>query len=105
MRGTCSEASEHCSEEMKKGQKGSAGRGKLTDTMIDRIQNYYGVAAICSNVGKLQGIKKAIHASLMLGASSKDCNLQHHCPKGGDSWCSFNKDIANKTKSFKPGPH
>ena len=82
-----------------------AGRGKLKDTIIDRIQDYYGVAAICSNVGKLQGIKKAIHASLMLFASSKDCNLHHHCPKGGDSWCCFNKDIANKTKSFKPSPY
>ena len=87
---------------LKKEKKGLAGRGKLTDTMIDRLQNYYGIA-ICSNVGNLLGMKKAIHASLMHCASSKERNLHHHCPEGADSWCRFNKDIANKTKLFKPG--
>ena len=37
---------------LKKQKKGLAGRGKLTDAMIDRLQNYYGIA-IRSNVGDL----------------------------------------------------
>ena len=90
---------------LKKDKKGMTGSGKLTDTMIDRLQNYYGIAAIRRNVDKLQGMKEAIHASLMLCASSKDSNSHHHCPKGGDGWCCFNMDIANKTKSFKPDPY
>lgn len=42
---------------------GLAGRGKLTDALIDRLQNYYGVA-IRANVGDLQEMKKATPASL-----------------------------------------
>jgi len=71
--------------------------------MIDRLQNYYGIA-IRSNVGNLLEMKKAIYASLMHCASSKDRNLHCYCPEGADSWCRFNRDIANGTKLFKPGP-
>lgn len=41
---------------------GLGGKGKLTDAMIDKLQNYYGIA-IWSNVGDLNGTKKAIHVS------------------------------------------
>ena len=30
--------------------------------------------------------------------------MHYYCPEGADSWCSFNKDIANKTKLLKPDP-
>ena len=49
------------------------GKGKLTDRMIDMLQNYCGIA-IRSNVGNLSGMKKEIYASLMHWASSKDQN-------------------------------
>lgn len=42
---------------------GLAGRGKLTDALIDGLQNYSGIA-IRANVGDLQGMKKATLASL-----------------------------------------
>ena len=58
---------------LKKDKKGLVGRGKLTDTIIDRLQNYYGIA-IGSNVGHLLGMKKPIHASLMHCESSKERN-------------------------------
>ena len=64
--------------------------------MIDRLQNYYGIA-IRSNVGNVSEIKKAIYASLMHCASSKDCNLHCYCHEGADSWCRF-RDIANGNK-------
>ena len=38
--------------------------------MIDRLQNYYGIV-IRSNVGDLNGMKKAIHASFFHCASSE----------------------------------
>ena len=79
------------------------GKGKLTDRMINRLQNYYGIA-IRSNVGNLSGMKKAIYASLMHCACSKDQNLHLYCPKGAESWCRYNRDIANRTNLFKPGP-
>lgn len=84
---------------LKKEKKGMGGKGKLTDRMIDRLQNYYGIA-IRSNVGNLSEMKKAIYASLMHCASSKDRNLHCYCPEGADSWCRFNRDIANGTKLF-----
>ena len=42
---------------LKKENKGLAGKGKLTDALIDRLQNYYGIA-IRSNVGNLETMKK-----------------------------------------------
>ena len=42
---------------LKKENKGLGGKGKLTDALIDRLQNYYGIA-IRSNVGNLEAMKK-----------------------------------------------
>ena len=69
---------------LKKEKKGR-GKGKLTDRMIDRLQNYYGIA-IRSNVGNLSEMK-AIYDSLIHCASSKDRSLHCYCPEGADSWC------------------
>lgn len=88
---------------LKKEKKGLGGKGKLTDAMIDRLQNYYGIA-IRSNVGDLLQMKKAIHASLFHCASSEQRNLHDHCPEGPDSWCRFNQDRANGTDVYRPGP-
>ena len=54
-------------------------KGKLTNAMIDKLQNYYGIA-IHSNVGDLNGMKKAIHASFFQCASSEQHDLHTHCP-------------------------
>jgi hypothetical protein len=51
---TCTEARWICPEKTKKSKKGM---GKLPDFMIDKLQNYYGIA-IRSNIGSLQGMKK-----------------------------------------------
>lgn len=45
---------------MKKEKKGFGGKGKLTDAMIDKLQNYYGIA-IRNNSGNLTAMKKAIY--------------------------------------------
>ena len=39
------------------------GKGRLTDNMIDKLHNYYGIA-IRSNSGNLSAMKTAIYASL-----------------------------------------
>ena len=88
---------------LKKDKKGMGGKGRLTDFTIDKLQNYYGIA-IRSNIGSLPNMKKAIHASLFHCASSKERDLHQHCPEGPGSWCRRNKDLANKTKFYKPGP-
>jgi hypothetical protein len=91
-------------QNLKKREKGLGGRGKLTDATIDRLQNYYGIA-IRQNKNDLEGMKKAVLATLFHVASSKGNNLHFpNCPEGPDSWCRFNRDKANKTQTYKPGP-
>ena len=89
---------------LKKREKGLGGRGKLTDATTDRLQNYYGIA-IRQNKNNLEGMKKAVRATLFHVASNKENNLHYpHCPEGSDSWCRYNQDKANGTTTYKPGP-
>ena len=87
---------------LKKGNTGMGGKGKLTDAMIDKLQNYYGIA-IRSNVNDLNGMKKSIHATLFHCASNNNRPLHDHCPSGASSWCGYKRDQANKTKTYKHG--
>ena len=44
-------------------------------------------------------------AILLHVASSKQNNLHYpHCPTWSDSWCKYNKDRADSTSTYKPGP-
>ena len=88
---------------LKRENRGMGGRGKLTDGIIDKLQNYYGIA-IRANVGDLAGMKKAIHASLMHCVSSESRPLHDHCPTGSTSWCRYQQDKANRTSLYKHGP-
>ena len=88
---------------LKRVNPGLGGKGKLTDSQIDKLQNYYGIA-IRSNVGNLAGMKKAIHTSLMYCASTEQRPLHDHCPTGSASWCRYQQDKANQTKLYKHGP-
>ena len=70
--------------------KGLDGRGRLTYDMIDRIQNYYGMA-IRQNTNSVSEMKKAVWA-LFFHVSSTDENPKHQlCPKGEQSWCKYNR--------------
>ena len=74
---------------LKKTVKGLSG---LTDSIIDKLQNYYGMA-IRSNVNNLQGMKSAV-AAVLFHVASTDANPWHdHCPDGADSWCRYKIDI------------
>ena len=60
------------------------GMRKLTDALIDKLQNYYRIA-IRSNSGNLSAMKSAIHTSLFHCASSARRNLHRHSPDGSNS--------------------
>ena len=60
---------------LKKRKKSLWGKGRLTERMIDKMQNYYGIA-IRSNIGNIDKMKKAILAVLFHCASSKE--KQYH---------------------------
>jgi len=93
-----------CWKQTKKKQKnkGIGGTGKLTLNIIDKLQNYFGLA-IRQNVGNREAMSKAIHASLFHVASSNKNNWHSHCPDGETSWCTFQRDKANATNFYKPG--
>ena len=87
---------------LKKKVKGLGGRGCLTNNIIDKLQNYYGMA-IQQNSGDLNAMKNATAASPFHDASSATDDYHTRCPSGSDSWCLFKADKANNTSSYKSG--
>ena len=84
---------------LKKETPGLEGKGKLTDAIIDKLQNYYGIA-IRSNVGNMEGMKQAVLASLFHCASNESRKLHDYSPVGPYSWCGYQRDRA----IYKHGP-
>ena len=79
-----------------------SGKGKLTDTIINSMQNYYGLA-IRRNLGSLYMMKKAIGAVLYHCTEFASPTERHkYCPTGSDSWCKWQLDKQNGTKLYKP---
>ena len=78
------------------------GRGRLTDKVIDQMQNYYG-KAIRDNSGNIENMKTSIWAIYhhMIKDDTLSLEEQHKlCPKGKDSWCKFWKDKENNTATY-----
>ena len=88
---------------LRKNVKGLGGRRRLTDNVIDKLQNYYGMA-IRQNNGDSNTMKSATAASLFHIASSATNDYHIHCPSGSDSCCLFTADKLNNTSTYKPGP-
>ena len=76
---------------LKKETPGLGGKGKLTDAMIDKLQNYYGIA-FRANVKNAEEMEKAVLASFFHCVSSQSRPLHDYCPDGPDSWCGLKKD-------------
>ena len=66
------------------------GARRLTDSLINSLQNYYG-HAIRHNKGNLALMVKAVQASLLHSNSSDDTPRHHLCPAGEDSWCKWQR--------------
>lgn len=81
--------------------KGLGGKGRLTDSEIDQLQRYYGLA-IRRNIHDQTLMKKEIWA-IFYHKLSTDTHPQHQlCPKGPESWCRYNKaQESNETYSHK----
>lgn len=78
-----------------------SGKGRLTSTRIDTIQNFYGMA-LRKNKGNAKEMAQATRAILKHYSSTPE-NPQHEdCPTGKKSWCSFQKDIACNTNTHQP---
>ncbi|XP_046589419.1 uncharacterized protein LOC124293252 [Neodiprion lecontei] len=80
--------------EIVKKQKGSSGRGKLTGKLIDELSTYYGLA-IRRNSDDVEKMRKDIWATIKHKIST-DSKPQHDdCPKGAESWCSWQRAVAS----------
>ena len=77
--------------------KGISGRNRLTKKRIDTMQVFYG-KAIRNNIGNVHGAHEAVLAILEHCASTDEHPRHHLCPKGEDSWCSWQR--AQVTKTF-----
>ncbi|GFU23115.1 uncharacterized protein TNCV_3515591 [Trichonephila clavipes] len=64
--------------------------GKLTDSFIDKLQNYYGIASR-SNTKNLANVQSAVIAAFYHCCSSTKKPMHGQCPTGTDSWCKFQK--------------
>ena len=74
-----------------KNTKGLGEQGKLTDTKIDTMQNYFDFA-LHSNVGDLTAMKLACMTSIY-----HVCGYHDNCPKSVDTWCQYQKEKQDNT--------
>ncbi|GFX07149.1 uncharacterized protein TNCV_2423541 [Trichonephila clavipes] len=75
---------------LKSRNKGLGGKGKLTDGLINKLQNYYGIA-IRSKIGNLDKMQSAVIAAFFHCCTSK----HGQCPVGDESWCKFQRATAS----------
>ena len=81
--------------------KGISGKGRLTLARVDAMQNFYG-RTIRDNKGNASKMSKETWAILSHYASTPD-NLNHeNCPQGEKSWCSYQRDIATGSQTYRP---
>ena len=88
-----------------KSQKGTknpiGGRGKLTENIINSMQNFYGMA-IRSNTTNKYAMKKAIGAILWHCTNFSNETFRHRmCPDDDNSWCKWQLDKKNGTSKYK----
>ena len=69
-----------------------SGKGRLTDKIINKMQNYYGMA-IRQNPGQSREMKKGIGAVLWHCSDIQDLQVRHQfCPKSIHSWFKYQSD-------------
>ena len=67
-------------------------KGRLTDKVINTIQNYYGMA-IRQNIDNLDAMRKAVATALHHSTNDPDSEKRHSFyPRRPDSWCKYQKD-------------
>ena len=80
---------------------GGNGKGALTKQKCMKLQKYYR-KALRENLGNPEAMRTAAWASLLHSVSTDDDPQHDNCPKGLQSWCFYNRAIANEDR---PGTH
>lgn len=76
---------------------GSRGHGRLTLDWITAFTNFYG-KALKDNKGYSKAMGHATMAILKHYSSTPQKPMHEDCPKGKNSWCSFQVDLAQPEK-------
>ena len=77
------------------------GKGRLTDSLIDSLQTFYG-KAVRENSSNVEDTYQAIWASVCHRASSDEKPLHMYCPAGKESWCKFRRmEVSGKESEYK----
>ena len=81
--------------------KALTGKGRLTDKVINTLQNYVGMA-IRQNSGKLLEIRNSVIAALLhcTNFSSESTRLAF-CPTDKGSWCKWQSDQVTGESTYK----
>ena len=77
-------------------------RGKLTDNVINILQNYFGIT-LRSGAKTVAELKNKLLASFFHIASSEEFNYHTYCPATSDSCCQYQRDQINGTNLYKHG--
>ena len=80
---------------------GGRGHGKLTLATITKLTAYYG-KAIRAHPIRLDMMQNAVFATFNHAASTDDKPNHDRCPKGKDSWCFYQRALA---EGKQPGDH
>nr|XP_045618088.1 uncharacterized protein LOC123770336 [Procambarus clarkii] len=71
------------------------GKGKLTNSTIQKLAGYF-TKAIRDNIDTdWKQMRDACLSGLFHSTSTDEKPVHVHCPKGKDSWCFYQQDIAN----------
>ncbi|GFU54316.1 uncharacterized protein TNCV_576911 [Trichonephila clavipes] len=75
---------------LKSKNKNLSGKGKLTYSFVNRLQNYYGIA-VRSNVRNLSSLQQNVIAALCHCSSRVKKPMNRQCPIGKVNWCYYQR--------------
>ncbi|GFW36693.1 uncharacterized protein TNCV_1956931 [Trichonephila clavipes] len=76
------------------------GKGRLTDSLIDKLAHYYGNAIRCNSTS-VKEMRKAIWAVWGHSCSTDDEPMHWFCPTNPNTWCKYNAAINNNLQNYK----
>ena len=75
----------------------------LTEPVINKLQNYFGIALRSNTGGTVEQMANHIWASFLHVASNVNKHYHDLCEKSVSSWYQYQRDQFNKTNMFKHG--
>ncbi|GFV18385.1 uncharacterized protein TNCV_5012301 [Trichonephila clavipes] len=79
------------------------GKGRLTDSLIDKLAHYYGNAIRCNSTSVKE---MESHLGCVWGhsCSTDDEPMHWFCPTNPNTWCKYNAAINNNLQNYKHKP-